>query len=40
MVRDNTERPWREEHREVTEIGKVVDLVVMDCEYTRNDEIV
>ncbi len=39
MVRDKTERPWREEHREVAQIGKV-NLVVMDCEYARNNEIV
>ncbi len=39
MVRDNTESPWREKHREMTQIGKV-NLVVMDCEYARNNEIV
>ncbi len=39
MVRDSTERPRREEHREVAQIGKV-NLVVMDCEYARNNEVV
>ena len=39
MVRDNTERPWREKHREMTQIGEV-NLVVMDCENARNNEIV
>ncbi len=39
MVRDNTERPWREKHREMTQIGEV-NLVVMDCEYPWNNEVV
>ena len=39
LVRDNTERPWREKHREVAQIGKL-NLVVMDCEYTRNNKVV
>ncbi len=39
MVRDNTEGPRREKHREVAQIGKV-NLVVMDCEYARNNEVV
>ena len=39
MVGDDTERPWREEQREVAQIGEV-NLVVMDCEHARNDEVV
>ncbi len=39
MVRDKTERPWREEHREVAQIGKV-NLAVMEREDTRNNEVV
>ncbi len=39
MVRDNTERPWREKHRKVAEIGKV-NFAVMHCEDARNNQIV
>lgn len=39
MVGNSTERPWREKHREVTQIGKV-NFLVMDCEHARNDEVI
>ena len=39
MVCDNTEHPWSEKHREVAQIGKV-NLVVMDCEYARKNQVV
>jgi hypothetical protein len=39
MVRDNAERPWREDHGEVAQIGEV-NLVFMDCEYARKHEVV
>ncbi len=39
MVGNNTERTWREKHREVAQIGKV-NLVVVNREHARKNEIV
>ena len=39
IVRDHTENPGREEHRDVAEVGNV-DLPLVTCKYTGNDQVV